>query len=159
MRQMETAKWLKGITIILGIMGLLFFFLIMPLLAEEMAKNYPEVSFLYWPGLIYGWFIAFFCYAILLQFWKVCVQIGRDNSFSKENAKAFAVISRLALLLAGVWFFGMLALALQRWLNPGIGIFMILAVMMSIVIAILAAALSHLIQKAYELKLENELTI
>lgn len=159
MRQMETAKWLKGITIILGIMGLLFFFLIMPLLAEEMAKNYPEVSFLYWPGLIYGWFIAFFCYAILLQFWKVCVQIGRDNSFSKENAKAFAVISRLALLLAGVWFFGMLALALKRWLNPGIGIFMILAVIISVIVAILAAALSHLIQKAYELKLENELTI
>lgn len=159
MHQMETARWLKGITIILGIMGLLFFFLIMPLLAEEMVKNYPEVSFLYWSGLIYGWFIALFCYAVLFQFWKVCVQIGRDNSFSRENANAFAVISRLALILAGVWFMGMLALALRRWLNPGIGIFLILAVLISIIIAILAAALSHLIQKAYELKLENELTI
>lgn len=36
---------------------------------------------------------------------------------------------------------------------------MITAVLISVMISILAAALSHLILKAYELKQENELTI
>ncbi len=65
-----------------------------------------SLAYLFMPGLLYGWCIAVICYAILYQFWKVCVQIGKDNSFSKENAKCFRNISHFALLLAVVWFAG-----------------------------------------------------
>ena len=102
---------------------------------------------------------AVICYAILYQFWKVCVQIGKDNSFSKENAKCFRNISHFALLLAVVWFAGIVFLAILAVRQPGISIFMITAVLLSVMISVLAAALSHLILKAYELKQENELTI
>lgn len=159
MKQTEVAKWLKGITAVIALMGAVFFFFLMPVMADEMRTGYPEVSFLYWPGMIYGWVIAVFCYAILFQFWKVCVQIGRDNSFSEENAQAFVKISRLALWMGGFWFLGMFVLVMNRWMNPGIGILMITATLLSVILAILAAALSHLILKAYELKRENELTI
>ena len=108
---------------------------------------------------LYGWCIAVICYAILYQFWKVCVQIGKDNSFSKENAKCFRNISHFALLLAVVWFAGIVFLAILAVRQPGISIFMITAVLLSVMISVLAAALSHLILKAYELKQENELTI
>lgn len=159
MKQMEVAKWLKGITIVIGLMGLLFFFVVMPLLAEEMASEYPEVAFLYWPGMIYGWAIGALCYAVLYQFYQVCRRIGQDRSFSMENAKAFVVISRLLLVMGGIWFGGILFLAVFHWLNPAIMILMILAVLCSMILAILSAALSHLIRKAYELEQECELTI
>ena len=82
MSQKQVAGWLKGITLSIAGMGLLFFGLVVPYLAWDMAVTYPDYAALRIPGILYGWGIAVFCYAILYQFWKVCVQIGRDNSFS-----------------------------------------------------------------------------
>ena len=98
MSQKQVADWLKGITLSIAGMGLLFFGLVVPYLAWDMAVTYPDYAALRVPGILYGWGIAVFCYAILYQFWKVCVQIGRDNSFSSENARSFVVISRLAFV-------------------------------------------------------------
>lgn len=119
-----------------------------------------SLAYLFMPGLLRRLVqLAVTCYAILYQFWKVCVQIGKDNSFSKENAKCFRNISHFALLLAVVWFAGIVFLAILAVRQPGISIFMITAVLLSVMISVLTAALSHLILKAYELKQENELTI
>lgn len=159
MKQSEIAGWLKGITIAIGIVGAVFFFLLVPILAGEMKREYPQAAFLYLPGLVYSCVIAIGCYAILYQFWTVCREIGRDNSFSKENAAAFKKISRLAVVLAGIWFVGLAGLILLKVIQPGIMLCMIFAIFVSFAVAICAAALSHLVWKAYELKQENELTI
>lgn len=159
MSQKEVSRWLKGLTIAIGLMGVLFFFVVMPYMAQDMADTYPEVSYLMWPGMIYGWGIGVICYAILYQFWKVCVEIGRDNSFSAENARAFVMISRLSIVAALVWFVGIVVLALVGCLGAAFGFLMILIAFIFIVVAILAAALSHLIYKSYELKQEQDLTI
>lgn len=159
MERMETAKWLKGITIIIGVVGLVFFLVLMPMMAEYYEETYPALAYLKWPGMIYGWGIGVLCYAVLFQFWKVCVEIGKDNSFSKENAKSFLVISRLTAVLAVVWFAGIVALAFEKCLVLSDTIFLLLIVFVFIVLAILAAALSHLIYMAYEMRRENELTI
>ena len=159
MKQVEISRWLKGITCTIGIMGVIFFFCIVPMLAGEMRQQYPEAAFLYWPGLAYSCVIAVGCYAVLFQFWKVCKEIGKDNSFSKENAAAFKSISRIAVVLAGIWFLGLVALAGMGYMQPAIVLFLIFAIVISFVVAICAAALSHLVWKAYELRQENELTI
>lgn len=106
MQQKEISRWLKAITIVLALMGAVFFLYIMPVLAMSWRDADESLAYLFMPGLLYGWCIAVICYAILYQFWKVCVQIGKDNSFSKENAKCFRNISHFALLLAVVWFAG-----------------------------------------------------
>ena len=129
MSQKQVAGWLKGITLSIAGMGLLFFGLVVPYLAWDMAVTYPDYAALRIPGILYGWGIAVFCYAILYQFWKVCVQIG------------------------------ILFLAAKRALGPAFLIFMILLIFINVVIAVLAAALSHLIYKSYEMKQDAELTI
>lgn len=159
MKQSEIARWLKAITWAIGILGAVFFFFLMPILAERMKQVYPEAAFLYWPGLVYGYVIAAGCYAVLYQFWTVCREIGRDNSFSKENADAFKAISRLAVALACVWFAGFAGLIVIRYVQPAVMLFLVFAVFISFIVAICAAALSHLVWKAYELKQENDLTI
>ena len=103
MQQKEISRWLKAITIVLALMGAVFFLYIMPVLAMSWRDADESLAYLFMPGLLYGWCIAVICYAILYQFWKVCVQIGKDNSFSKENAKCFRNISLFAFLLAVVW--------------------------------------------------------
>lgn len=159
MKQKEIAVWLKGITYTVGIMGAVFFFFLVPVLAGEMKREYPQAAFLYWPGLVYSFVIAACCYTVLYQFWTVCREIGRDNSFSKENAAAFKHISRIAVALAGVWFAGFAGLTAMGYMQGGIMLFMLGAVVASFIVAVCAAALSHLVWKAYELKQENELTI
>lgn len=159
MKQTEVSKWLKTITILTGAAGLFFFCVVMPVMARDIAGMYPQAAWLLWPGMIYGWGIGVICYAILWQFWRVCVEIGRDNSFSAENAKSFAVISRFAALMAAVWFAGVVFLAVVHCLGPAFGIFMILIAFICIVAAVLSAALSHLVYKSYEMRQENELTI
>lgn len=159
MKQAEIAGWLKAITCGIGMMGAAVFFIFVPALAKEMRRSYPEYAFLYWPGLIYDFIIATGCYAILFQFWNICCQIGLDNSFSRENAAAFKRISRLAVLMAVIWFAGFLGLAVMRYLHASWMLFMLFAIFMSFVVAVCAAALSHLVLKAYELRQENELTI
>ena len=54
MRQKEIAGWLKGITMVLAVMGLVFFLVLLPVLAAQFRDELPEVSWLYWPGLLYG---------------------------------------------------------------------------------------------------------
>ena len=115
---MEISKWLKGVTIGVGFMGALFFAWIMPVTADTYRKAVPELAYLYWPGMIYGWVIGAGCYWILFQFWNVCTEIGRDNSFSMENVKSFQIISRTAAVIGVIWFTGMLFLAWNRWVNP-----------------------------------------
>lgn len=159
MNQNDVAKWLKGICILVAIMGVIFFGVIIPELATELKTANPEVAFLFWPCLISVWVIGILCYAILYQFWKVCVQIGRDNSFSCENSKAFVTISKLAAAISIICFCGMFYLGINNWMNPGVMLLMIGIIFIGITIAVLAAALSHLIHKAYEMKQENELTI
>lgn len=159
MKQAEIARWLKGITWGIGVMGAIFFFLLVPMLAGEMRQEYPEAAFLYWPGLLYNFVIAIGCYTILYQFWTVCQEIGRDHSFSKENAAAFRRISRIAVWLAIVWFAGLAGLTVMHYMQPGIMLFMVFAIFISFTVAICAAALSHLVFKAYELEQETELTI
>lgn len=158
-KSMEISKWLKGVTIGVGIMGVLFFGWIMPVTADTYRMAFPELAFLYWPGMIYGWVIGIGCYAILIQFWKVCTEIGKDNSFSMENVRSFHNISRIAAVIGVIWFLGMLFLAWNRWVNPAILIFMVMALFLCVTVTVLAASLSHLIGKAYEMKQENELTI
>lgn len=159
MSQKEVAKWLKGITIAIGLMGAIFFLGVMPAMAQEMAVIHAEVSYLKWPGMIYGWGIGVICYAILYQFWKVCVEIGRDNSFSAENAKAFRMISRFAMIGALMWFAGLGFLVIMGCIGAAFGFLLIVMAFIFVVLAVLAAALSHLVYKSYELKLEQELTI
>lgn len=159
MKQVEISRWLKMITIAIAIMGIIFFFWIMPTMVGQLKVRYPEFTFLYWPGLIYGWFIAVISYLILFQFWKICHEIGEDNSFSFENACSFKIMSRYSVILAMIWFVGLVGLSINHWLQDGIMLLMMFAIFASIVVSICTAALSHLVLKAYEMKKENELTI
>lgn len=159
MKQHEIAKWLKGICFGIAVMGFIFFGYIIPNLALESKRLNPEIAYLFWPGLISVWTIGILSYSILFQFWKVCVQIGLDNSFSPETSKSFAIISKLGVVISIICFCGMLYLGMNKWLNLGLMFLLAGVIFIGITVTVLGAALSHLILKAYELKKENELTI
>ena len=135
MKQTKISYWLKAITIILGMIGVVFFGWLTYLAMQMKAEDD-----LIWLGIGCSWYIALLCYLVLIEFWKVCTQIGADNSFSVENAKCF---HRMAI----------------RGAHAEIAFLSIGEILLSLVFIVLCEALSKLISYAYEVKHENELTI
>ena len=103
------------------------------------------------------------CYLVLHRFYMTCTEIGRDNSFSMENVHNFAVMKVLMLITGGVWTGYTIGLvALQGLVYYDYVAMVTKYGLMAIVfftIAAFADALSRLIQRAYEIREENELTI
>ncbi|MBQ3584256.1 MAG: DUF2975 domain-containing protein [Lachnospiraceae bacterium] len=159
MNQKKMSILLKGIAIMVGIMGALFLIILMPMLAKDCKEIYKEFAYLYWPGICYGWLIGIICFGALYQFWKICNEIGKDNSFSMENIKSLNTISMLAFLVAAIWFAGLVGLIMIGSMSISFFLLMSLATLVSLAISIIAIVLSHLVRKAYELKQESELTI
>ena len=93
----------------------------------------------------------------LALFWRICTEIGRDNSFCRRNARWLSGIGFCALLDTGYCAVGTVTIELlvgsPIWIL-GMGVCMV-----GLAIALAAFLLSHLVLKAAELKDENDLTI
>lgn len=159
MTQTSLSKWLKGIIIGIALCGAIIYFGILPLFGNDIANANPEYAYCYLPWLIVLWVSAIPCYMALYYGWRITAEIGRDNSFSMENAEYLKHISRLALLDSGYFFAANLVLLLLDMNHPGILLASLFVDFAGVAVAVAAAALSHLVQKAAEIQRENELTI
>lgn len=155
MKQTKISYWLKAITIILGMIGVVFFGWLTYLAMQMKAANDSV-----WLGIGCSWYIAVLCYLVLFEFWMVCTQIGADNSFSKQNARHFhrmAIYGGCAAVgyaVRLIWWF-----AAVRGAHAEIAFLSTGEILLSLVFIVLCEALSKLISYAYEVKHENELTI
>lgn len=156
MKQLKISKWLKGIVISLAILGTIFLIAV-TIFSFLKAEMNPVGSIIGVP--FFTWYTVVICFTILFQFWKVCNEIGNENSFSNENASAFHKMSVGGILLA----IGFLAkfFLIFFWGNLGFvyGLFIVFEVLASTIFVVLCEALSKLILHAYEMRQENELTI
>ena len=140
-------------------LGLLAAFVLLPTLASAMLEEYPAYQKWYWPGLVYCWIVLLPGFAGLWEFWKICVQIGRDDSFSQENARSLFRICLLALTMAALLAAGVAALCLLGMGLPALLIAMLGFAAACALVALLANALSQLVRRAAAIKRENDLTI
>lgn len=159
MEQKALSKWLKIIIIGVGICGLVGYFLVIPSFGQSLARQYPEFSGRYLPWLIFIWLTAIPCYIALFFGWKIAANIGRDRSFSVENANLLKWISWLAAGDSIYFFAGNVALLLLGMSHPGVVLLSLLVVFAGVAITVAAAALSHLVRKAAALQEESDLTI
>ena len=142
-----------------AVLGLLAAFVLLPALASAMLEEYPAYQKWYWPGLVYCWIVLLPGFAGLWEFWKICVQIGRDDSFSQENARSLFRICLLALTMAALLAVGVAALCLLGMGLPALLIAMLGFAAACALVALLANALSQLVRRAAAIKSENDLTI
>ncbi len=159
MTQKSLSRWLKGVIAGVAVCGAVIYFYLVPMFGQEAVRANPEFSYCYAPWLTVIWLSAVPCYLALYFGWKITVEIGRDNSFSMENAKYLKHISMLALLDSGYFFLANLILLLLNMNHPGILLISLLVEFAGVTVGVTAAALSHLVQKAAEIQNENELTI
>lgn len=159
MKQATLAKWLKLIIIGVGICGLIVFAVVVPMLAKTMIDSYPEFSNYRWPWMILIWIMAVPCYMVLILAWKIVTNIGLDRSFSVENAKLFKWIAVLAIIDSVILFVGNLIFLFLNMTQPSIVLISFIVEFFGIAISVVAAALSHLVNKAADLQDQSNLTI
>lgn len=155
-KQIKISKWLKGLVIVLGIMGIIFFGgLTWFILGSGKWFIQDEHHLL----VIFSWFEAILCYGVLYQFWKVCNEIGKDNSFSLENAQAFHNMAIIGVIMA-CGYAGRIVYDIVARMPAHIAVvFAVAMILISLAFTVVCEALSQLIKNAYEMKLENDLTI
>ena len=156
MTQKKISYWLKGIVILLGAMGVAFWG---GLTAYAFYLRADKPENLFWTFIFASWYTAAFCYGILIEFWRVCTQIGKDNSFSRENASHFHQMGMCGVFAIIGFAIRLLYLAAEQALTMQFGIFVVAEILIALVFVVLCEALSRLILNAYEMKQENELTI
>ena len=159
MEQKTLSKWLKLILLGMGICGLAVYLVVVPSFGDSLRSQYPELAGRYWPWLIFIWVSGIPCYAVLVLGWRIAANIGRDASFSLENARFLRSIAVLAALDAAYVFLGNLAMLFLDMSHPGVVLLSLLVVFAGAAVAVAAGALSHLVRKAALLQEENDLTI
>ena len=147
MGRVGLVRTLKGVIIFLAVMAAVCYLVIFPQRVQEAGGMY-DMEWIVTPGIA----------AIALAlFWRICTEIGRDNSFCRRNARWLSGIGFCALLDTGYCAVGTVTIELlvgsPIWIL-GMGVCMV-----GLAIALAAFLLSHLVLKAAELKDENDLTI
>ena len=142
-----------------ALIGLLAAFVFLPILASALLEEFPAHQKWYWPCLIYGWVVFAPGFVGLWEFWKICAEIGRDNSFSQQNARSLTRICLLALTMAALLAVGVAALCLLGMGLPALLIAMLGFAAACALVALLANALAQLVRRAAAIKSENDLTI
>ena len=160
MRQKTLSNWLKFIIVGVGLCGLVVYLLVVPMLGQTVAAAEDGLfDRLYWPWLVLIWVTALPIYAALAFGWIIAVNIGKDRSFSVENARLLKWISGLAAGDAAFFFIGNLLYLFLNWSHPGVTLLSLVVVFVGVAISVAAAALSHLVMKAALLQEQSELTI
>lgn len=159
MEQKALSKWLKCILIGVGICGLFIYALVIPIFGIELRTAYPEFSNRFWPWLIFIWVSGIPCFMVLAFSWEIAANIGRNLSFSEQNAKLLKWISGLSATDAGFFFAGNIILLLLNMSHPGVAIASFVIVFACVAVAVVSAVLSHLVKKAAALQEQSNWTI
>ena len=156
MNQASLAKWIKWIVLGVGICGLIVYFMIIPFLGNTLVQQSIEYQYCYWPWLILMWLTAIPCYLILFYVWKIANEVNNDNSFSMVNAAYLKKIMMLSLGDITCFFIANVIFLFLNMNHPGIFILALFFCFAGIVIAVIAAVLSHLVENAALIKAEND---
>lgn len=159
MTQKSLSKWLKGIIVGIAVCGFIIYGFLIPLFGRDLASENPEYAHCYVPWLVMLWISAIPCYLVLYNGWRITMEIAKDNSFSMENARYLKRICILALADSSYFFIANLAFLFLNMTHPSILLASLFVDFAGVVVAVTAAALSHLVLKAAEIQQENTLTI
>lgn len=156
MRRVGLVRTLKGTIIFLAIMAAFCYMVVFPQRILEGRQN-PDTAWLVTPGIIAVSFSAIPIAIALVLFWKICTEIGRDNSFCHKNASRLTGIGFCALVDTGYCAVG--TVTLEILVGSPVWVLGLMVCTVGLSIALAAFLLSHLVLKAADLKAENDLTI
>ena len=159
MKHIELVRWLRVVLIIAFGLGLVFGLFLIPALGREAVAQNPELTFMYWPCLVFFWVTFVPYYMILGACWGIASEIAADRSFSEKNAHALKNISRMFLSECVLYSGGIAALFAVNVVHISLLLFAMLVIFCGATLALVSVLASRLVLKAWELKQDQDLTI
>ena len=145
---------------IAAVAGVFLFFVYGTAVALSCRDSFPEVAFLFWPGLIWLWVIGLTYLAAMYHYFRIVLNIGKDRSFTPENARGLMRIAFWMCLAGALWLLGEILPRLVWGIVLGAGwLALLLAAAASFAMGLLAWALGKLLARAVQIKEENDLTV
>ena len=157
MKRVGLVRTLKGTIVFLALLVAVWYVEIFPIRIREIGAQMPEFAWLVTPGIIAVSVSVIPIAIALVLFWKICTEIGRDNSFCHKNASRLTGIGFCALIDTGYCAVG--TVTLEILIGSPIWVTGLMVCTVGMAIALAAFLLSHLVLKAADLKAENDLTI
>lgn len=161
MEQLKMSKYLKTVTLVIGILFFLFVVWFLPSVIRQLVlENFGKA--IYWSTCSGVWLTSIPCFLCLWKFWGICVRIGKDESFCRANAAALRHMSYFMLLDCILYTLILAAACVGKWYIPyGISLLfgILLIFFICISLTVICASLSHLVYKASQLQEEQDLTI
>lgn len=158
MSQRSLSNWLKMMILGVGICGILICVLVFPALTDELEPLLNE-RWVCRAWLILLWITSIPCFIALGVSWRVVSNIGNDQSFTQENAGLLKRISVLAIVDAAFLFVWNMVLFFLNANHPSTLLACLFIDFVGVVIAVIFAALSHLVLKAADLQEQSDFTI
>lgn len=157
MDQKKLAIWLKAISVGCALCGLALFGFILPRYLSYAAEEVPDLPHTAW--LIFMCVLAIPCYAVLVCIWRMANEIGRDNSFSEENARMLKYIALLAGVDSALLLIGNLIFLATKHSIPTLALASAFVCFLGLAISVGAACLSHLVHKAATQQEDGDLPV
>ena len=158
MEQNNLSKWLKTVIIGVGLCGLITYLYVLPMFGNYFVfELWISRQVLCW--LIFLWITSVPCYTVLVFAWKIAANIGRDRSFSTDNARYLKSISILAAADSFFFFAGNVVYLLLDSSYIAVALLSCIVAFIGIAVSVASSALSRLVLKAAELQDQSDLTI
>ena len=159
MEQKTLARWIRMAIVLVGICGLFVYAVLLPLYGQSIVGQEPDHAYCYWPWLIFLWVTGLPCFGVLYMGWRVAGNIGRDRSFSHENARFLKIAAFLVAFDAALFFVVNVVYLFLNLSHPGVTILSLVVTLAGAAISVVLASLSRLVQKAALLQEQSDLTI
>ncbi len=159
MKQGELSTWLKTVIIFLAVIICVTVVYIGPNILEWRSSLNPELAYIYPLGMVTLISVLIPIIIALVFSWIICCEIKKNNSFSMKNSNLLKYIAICAIIDSVIFFISILTMFLFKSVDLTILVINFILLFSSIFAAVLMAVLSHLTEKAAQLKAENDLTI
>ncbi len=151
--------FLKAAVFTIGIVTLCLCLFALPQLASYTVEMYPEFGYLKYPVLIGVYLTALPFFFALYQAYKLLRYIESNLAFSASAVLGLSRIKLCAASIITLYGIGMVILASQSALHPGIAIIGFVIIFTTMVIFLFTAVLQELLKNVITIKSENDLTV
>ena len=156
MKRLGLVRALKGAIVFMAAMAAVCYLEIFPA-RIRMAGEMYDMGWMVGPGIAAVSLSAVPVVVALALFWRICTEIGRDNSFCHKNARWLSGIGFCAVVDAGYCAVG--TVTIELLVGSPVWLLGMAVCAAGTAIAIASFLLSHLVLKAADMKAENDLTI
>lgn len=155
--------FLKLVIALIAIGALAICIFALPSMAADDAARHPDLAYQQYPFLAYAYIMASAFFVALYQAFKLLSYVDANKAFSELSVRALGIIKYCAITIAGLM---VTAIAIVMAMAAGKNEDITGVVMMGLIITFIAcvgativAVLQRHVQKAIDIKSENDLTV